>query len=351
MSLDCRARRRHVLLLELVCGIVDERHTQLVGELDEADFACFEIDRRDGRDGFDGQIVFGECVFEQRTQDVDAGAAVAAHADDKACRMQHDSGQLRSRHARLIRDDDARDGIGRVGGDVRRHRRQRPRIRPLHQDRFTIDERPGDACDVAGVGPPERVERGDVERVGGSGEHRGGADTVGDTTDEFVGTAGVAAHERHRETTRFVHDDDPRVGLLVTKQRRDDSRRRAEREVADDERRLSPGLREEFRRRAVEAQGIDAKCFVNLVRATTSRGGVDDLSDHLGPGLRLFTINECRVIGVAVEDQDDVGFADVFTCASLVLGEDADALIIFGQTLGEDIGASQTCERVRKYLH
>ena len=157
----------------------------------------------------------------------------------------------------------------------------------------------------------------------------------------------MAADERHGEPARLVDDDDAGVGLLVAQQRRDQPRRGAEREVADDQVALGPSPGQQLGGGPVVADRGHAEHAVDLVGVPARRRRVGELADDR---LVILRPREGRArdqragVGRAVEDQDDVGLGDVVEGRGLAGGQHAHALVRLAEPLGEDEGAAEVAD-------
>ena len=149
------------------------------------------------------------------------------------------------------------------------------------------------------IRPPERVEGGDVESVGGGGEHRRAPRRVGDALGQLVGASRVSAHKRDGEPARLVDHHHARVGLLVREERGQDPGGGAEREVGDDEVALLPRPHQPLGGRAVVAAGGGAEGGVDRVGVPARGVRVGHLPDH-----RRLAVSRLR--GGVVEDEHHV---------------------------------------------
>ena len=164
----------------------------------------------------------GEQSLELRRRSV----PVAAHPHHQAGRVQRHgrNGVPPVRPAHLVGHQDAAfrprlaDGRGADDPHVRGQRRQGPQPAADDLHRPSVQDRTGDAGDIARPVPAEGVERGDSEGVGRRGDDCGGADPVGDLLGQRVRSAAVAADQRDDEPTGVVDHHDARVGLLRPQQ-------------------------------------------------------------------------------------------------------------------------------------
>ena len=153
----------------------------------------------------------GQRRLDQPEHLVGRDTPAGADPDDQRRRPQHHGrassiGSIRSvttiRHWR------------RSGADGDRQRRQRPGGVGVQPDRLAVEQGPGDRGDLALDGPAEGVQAGHAGGVGGRGDHRLGASSVGDPLGAGRWPAAVAAEQGDREAARSSTQTTPgSVGL------------------------------------------------------------------------------------------------------------------------------------------
>jgi len=194
---------------------VTSRTFELAGDVDQGLLVTLDLRSGEGCDRIDGQTGILQRGVKKSAYLLRGDASAGPYPHHERRRPQH-HGTIPGRLTREVADEDggaiARDHTAEHLDDVLTQRRKWPSVDTGEGDLLAVEQGSAHATDIAAHRPAEIVQPRQACDVGRSGDDCASAENLGELTGEPVCSCNVAAEDGYDKSSRFVDDEDRRIG-------------------------------------------------------------------------------------------------------------------------------------------